>query len=77
MGIVTDIPMGRGEIAHMLKVKPNTVSQWIARELFPEHDITTSRQRLWLHSTVRTWAIMTKRWPYEEGEQGDLLYPRD
>lgn len=64
MSIVADPVLGRFEISKLLQVQPNTVSVWASRDLLPSPDMQTSRQRLWLYSTIRAWAIMTDRWPY-------------
>ncbi len=60
---VEDRPLGRAEIAELLGVAPSTISQWIWRNIFPEHDYKIATGRLWMTSTIRRWAQETGRWP--------------
>ena len=63
--MATTTLLGVAEVATLLQVKPQTVSQWRHRNLFPDPDVTTARADLWERSTVERWARTTGRWPHD------------
>tara|TARA_B100000029_G_scaffold450248_1_gene474076 strand:- start:9 stop:362 length:354 start_codon:yes stop_codon:yes gene_type:complete len=56
-------PLGVSEIAILLKVKPDTVSSWQLRKIFPKPDayINDMKTRVWKLQTVFDWARNTGR----------------
>tara|TARA_B100001996_G_scaffold377960_1_gene361364 strand:+ start:931 stop:1284 length:354 start_codon:yes stop_codon:yes gene_type:complete len=56
-------PLGVNEIAILLKVKPDTVSSWQLRKIFPKPDayINDMKTRVWKLQTVFDWARSTGR----------------
>ncbi len=59
--IVREAPLGIGEIAALLKVKPGTVDQWRYRKVLPEPDLTVSGVPMWWAPTIESWARATGR----------------
>ena len=57
------MPLGVSEIALLLKVKPDTVSSWQLRGIFPRPDayINDMKTRVWKIQTVFDWARSTGR----------------
>lgn len=56
-------PLGVNEIATLLDVKPDTVSSWQLRKIFPKPDayINDMKTRVWKLQTVFDWARATGR----------------
>tara|TARA_B100000212_G_scaffold11155_1_gene8111 strand:- start:131 stop:523 length:393 start_codon:yes stop_codon:yes gene_type:complete len=57
------MPLGVHEIAKLLNVKPDTVSSWQLRKIFPKPDayINDNNTRVWKLQTVFDWARSTGR----------------
>lgn len=57
------MPLGVHEIAKLLNVKPDTVSSWQLRKIFPKPDayINDNKTRVWKLQTVFDWARSTGR----------------
>lgn len=57
------MPLGVNEIAILLNVKPDTVSSWQLRGIFPKPDayINDMKTRVWKLQTVFDWARATGR----------------
>ena len=57
------MPLGVSEIANLLDVKPDTVSAWQLRGIFPKPDayINDKNTRVWKLQTVFDWARATGR----------------
>ena len=57
------MPLGVNEVALLLKVKPDTVSSWQLRGIFPRPDayINDMKTRVWKIQTVFDWARSTGR----------------
>lgn len=57
------LPLGVNEIAKLLDVKPDTVSSWQLRGIFPKPDayINDMKTRVWKLQTVFDWARATGR----------------
>jgi len=57
------MPLGVHEIAKLLNVKPDTVSSWQLRKIFPKPDayINDNNTRVWKLQTVFDWARNTGR----------------
>lgn len=57
------MPLGVNEIANLLNVKPDTVSSWQLRNVFPKPDayINDMKTRVWKLQTVFDWAKATGR----------------
>ena len=55
------MPLGVHEIAKLLNVKPDTVSSWQLRKIFPKPDayINDNNTRVWKLQTVFDWARST------------------
>ncbi len=57
------LPLGVNEIARLLDVKPDTVSSWQLRGIFPRPDayINDRKTRVWRLQTIFDWARATGR----------------
>ncbi len=57
------MPLGVHEISILLDVKPDTVSSWQLRKIFPKPDayINDKKTRVWKLQTVFDWARSTGR----------------
>ena len=57
------MPLGVHEISILLDVKPDTVSSWQLRKIFPKPDayINDNKTRVWRLQTVFDWARNTGR----------------
>ena len=57
------MPLGVHEISKLLNVKPDTVSSWQLRKIFPKPDayINDGKTRVWRLQTVLDWARSTGR----------------
>jgi len=57
------MPLGVNEISILLNVKPDTVSSWQLRGIFPKPDayINDKKTRVWKLQTVFDWARATGR----------------
>lgn len=57
------LPLGVNEIARLLDVKPDTVSSWQLRGIFPRPDayINDKKTRVWRLQTIFDWARATGR----------------
>ena len=57
------MPLGVHEIAKLLNVKPDTVSSWQLRGIFPRPDayINDKKTRIWRLQTIFDWARATGR----------------
>ena len=57
------MPLGVNEVANLLNVKPDTVSAWQLRKIFPLPDayINDKKTRVWKLQTVFDWAKSTGR----------------
>lgn len=54
-------PVGAGEIADRLDVRPATVAQWLQRGLLPEHQWMIGGRKVWDWPVVEEWAAQTGR----------------